>query len=120
MNSAPMIFAQAGDLGLWFWLLVAVFSVTGVLLAGTILFLVTRSLYRFGVQRVPFGWIAGFAVLVGVSVWYVRGSWGLLAGAYVVAAYLPGRIRGARMAEGDNCSGSGGLSNGQSGPGGAM
>ena len=90
------IFAQAADLGLWFWLAVVLFSVVGTLVAGSLLFFLTRSLFRFGVARLPMLWILGYSGLLAAFACYFAGRWGLLAAAYVWAAYIAGRWRGTR------------------------
>ena len=96
MQFRTPIFAQAADLGLWFWFATAFFIIAAVLLVGGVLFLLSRSFFRFGAERVPLLWILGLAGLFAAFTWYFAGTWGLLAGAYVFASYLPGRWRTAR------------------------
>lgn len=85
------MFAQYADLGLWWTFLLVAFVGGGVVIAGSALFFLTRCLFRFGSQRLPFAWVGGFACLVGGVTAYLVGNWGISAGVYALGAYLLGR-----------------------------
>lgn len=64
MQTRTPIFAQAADLGLGFWFPIAFFVVAAALFLSGALFLLLRSFFRFGAQRVPLAWVLGLADLL--------------------------------------------------------